>query len=172
VPSLVLALTVLRGNEILVGVRRPETNRFHPNTVSTITGKIPWGLSVGLFSKNCRRYFVRNLFATKLGLADALEYRKINFTVEHWTIIRGTAYDPSGVGLQVVMINFVVDLTGHNDPPLSTPSYSSLVFVPVDKFLEAVATKNPLILFDSKPWELCIHGLCIVSSSKLLNKRL
>lgn len=114
------------------------------------------------------------ILAKKLGLGDALVKGIFSYRAGVRLTTSGVvAYEtpnPYGPRERIRMLGIRVVVTaGAELLPLSTASYSPILWVGVGEFLRSVDTKDPSDLgpeFD--PFEHCIHGLCIASSSGIL----
>jgi hypothetical protein len=187
----VLALTVLRHSmsrpEILVGVRDPKTNRYHPNVASVPTRRVPpavaknwlWYLRTHRNVSAARRPDLRdevaNIFGRKLGLADALERGDIGFTVDTLTAFQGISVIGEGEDghprtESLTMFNALVRLEkGDERLPDSTASYNPLVWADTADFIEMSRTRDTGRL--KKGLEdsfFCAYGLCLQTSVEVL----
>ena len=118
---------------------------------------------------------VETILSRKLGLARGLELGALRFRAALRAVTIGkSVYDDSELHKRtehIAMANIRVIVTQGADlfPPKSS-SYSSIVWVSVNSFLETVRQKNPLFL-DLDPFEYCIHGLCISTAYDTLAYR-
>jgi hypothetical protein len=194
----VLALTVLRSHEgedqVLVGVRTKH-NGTHQNVMSVPTIRVLREVALGwtepladgfLTTAALRkkasvertvRHVVREILALKLGKADALERGEVEFEVEAVMAIQGTSLIGSSGGQDITedltMFNAQVRWTeGHDLAEGRTTSYEPLLWVSEDKFTEMVRTRDVGVLeLDLDEIEVCVRGLCIESSMRVLDRQ-
>jgi hypothetical protein len=194
----VLALTLLRRHQgeeqILVGVRT-SCNGTHQNVMSVPTIRVLRELALGwtgpladgflsttalrrkVSVQRTVRHVVREILALKLGKADALERGEVDFDVEAVMAIQGTSLIGSSGGQDITedltMFNAQVRWTeGHDLGEGRTTSYDPLLWVPEDKFTEMVRTRDVGVLEEGlDEIEVCVRGLCIESSMRVLNRR-
>lgn len=182
-------------SKILVVIRDPNTNINHPNVISTPTQRIPLALynsileqyngnkdlvsNVDLNTHDPIIYVVESLFSKKLGVANALEKRKVTYTAKIGAVKFGRVYHKQNTEsipvLQYIsMINILVFIhAGITCFPSSTSSYSKVMWKEVGKFLTMVENRNPMDLsLDLNPFEYCVHGICLASSAKTLRKQM
>lgn len=189
----VLALTILRHAasrpEIVVGVRDPESNRYHQNVASVPTRRVPpaiarhWlralrtGRPATAAARADLRDEVANIFSRKLGLADHQERDEIRFRVESLSAAQGI----SVIGEQddgrprtenLTMFNAVVWVEkGDEHLPTGTASYKPLVWADVDNFVAMSENRDTGRL--EKGFEqsfFCAYGLCLETSVRALDK--
>jgi hypothetical protein len=174
---------------IMIVVRDPATNHKHSNVVSVPTARIPPDI-VTAFTRRARRvgcfgrtdlyesatsnsssgghdpliYAASEILARKLGAADLLERQEITFVSRLVAGCLGDMRyeDTSPERIQMLNVELVVTRAADQFVP-STASYSHIMWVTVDRFLEAVKRKHPDVLGLSG-LEFCIHGLCISTS--------
>jgi hypothetical protein len=126
-------------------------------------------------SEAATRYVVRALFSSKLGIAAQLETGKLEYRAAVESLTLGTAQYPNLPAHQgkerILMFNIRVTITeGAGLFPTGTASYDPLAWVDKKAFLKAVESKDIFLLFpDGDPVELCIYGLCVSTSARLLN---
>jgi hypothetical protein len=126
-------------------------------------------------SEAATRYVVRALFSSKLGVAAELETGRLEYHATLESLTLGTAHYPNLPAHhgkeRILMCNIRVTLTkGAELFPESTASYDPLVWVDKNAFIKAVESKDIFLLFpDGDPIELCIYGLCVSTSARLLN---
>ncbi|HEV7965230.1 MAG TPA: hypothetical protein VGP57_21980 [Actinoplanes sp.] len=189
----VLALTVLRHSmtqpEIVVGVRDPATNRFHPNVASVPTRRVPpavakiwlWYLRTHRDASAARRADLRdevaNIFSRKLGLADFQERGEVSFRVESLTAFQGISVigeleDGRPRTENLTMFNATVWLEkGDECLPMSTASYNPLVWAEVGDFIAMSRSRDTGRL--NKGLEesfFCAYGLCLQTSVAALSR--
>lgn len=189
----VLALTLLRyaasKPEIVVGVRAPESNRYHQNVASVPTRRIQpavarnwiWALRSHRHHSVARRDDLRDeiatLFSRKLGLADPQERGQIGFTVESFAASQGISVIGEGedgrpVTETLTMFNAVVRLDkGDEHLPDRTASYDPLVWADVDNFIAMSRSRDTGRL--EKGFEryfFCAYGLCLQTSVLALER--
>ena len=119
-------------------------------------------------------FAVEGILSRKLGVADSLENGELSFSATLAAEAVGTSvYDkPTRRSEQIRMAGISVTVArGAAVFPASTPSYSHVLWVPVNRFLEAVQVKNPAML-GLDPFKFCIHGLCIATTYDVLAHRL
>jgi hypothetical protein len=190
-----IALTLVRqpspGNyEILCGVRTPEANRTHPEVLSVPTMRIPrpvaqrwlevrsgeiadeYGETEGEVLRE-----VTNLLARKLGVADALELGRITLrhhAIDGWkgTSVNGEHEDGSLDTENITMFNACVEVVDGGDFfPERTAAYDPLVWTPVSTFCEMVRTREVgLVRSDLDAMMYCVYGLCLQTSTKILEQ--
>lgn len=183
----VLALTVLRSAastpEIIVGVRDPESNRYHQNVASVPTRRIHpavarrwiWALRFRRYAAASRRPDlhdeVATLFSRKLGLADRLERGEIRFRVESLAASQGISVigeteDGRPRTEKLTMFNAVVWLEkGDEHLPSGTASYHPLVWADADNFIEMSRTRDTGRLgLGFERFFFCAYGLCLQTS--------
>jgi len=193
----VLALTVLRRykgeDQILVGVRT-KYNGTHQNVMSVPTIRVLREVALGWsgpladgflsttalrrnVSVQCTvRHVVGEIMALKLGKADALERGEIEFEVAAVMATQGTSLIGSSGGRDITedltMFNAQVRWTaGHDLGEGWTTSYDPLLWVPEDKFTEMVRTRDVGVLEEGlDEIEVCVRGLCIESSMRMLDR--
>jgi hypothetical protein len=194
----VLAVTLLReceGEEqVLVGVRT-KYNGTHQHVMSVPTIRVlrevalGWAgpLADGFLStaglrrkesvRRTVRHVVREILALKLGKADALERGEVELDVEAVMAIQGTSLIGTAGGQDITedltMFNAQVRWTAGNELGDGwTTSYDPLLWVPEDKFTEMVRTRDVGALeVGLDEIEVCVRGLCIESSMRILDRR-
>jgi hypothetical protein len=185
----VLALTITRddGNQILVGVRTPESNRTHQNVASVPTARVQpataarWlralrlnraGSAVG---RADLRNEVSHIFSRKLGLGDALELERIAPQVRGLSAVQGISVigerdDGRLLTENLTMFNAHVVLDGPSDDvPPATASYRPLVWATVKSFVEMTHARDVGRLdatLDNAFY--CAYGLCLETSARTL----
>ena len=120
-------------------------------------------------------YAVETILARKLGLASELETGALRFRAALRAVTVGKSVYPDSESNtraeHIAMANIRVIITlGAELFPLKSASYSHMFWVSVNRFLETVRKKNPLVL-DLDPFEYCIHGLCISTAYDMLARR-
>lgn len=175
----VIALTVVRDQQLLLSQRSPTANRTHPNIVSVPTMRIPWPLAQGLvgfygapvvsseFSNghDPRIFVAEAVMSRKLGMA--LEDGRPKYDVGVAVVVSGTAkYElgetESGATAEPIrMINLRVTL---REPATfsfaeKTTSYSKIFWVQAADFLRC-----PMKYW----WGPLMRGLCISSTKSVL----
>jgi hypothetical protein len=120
-------------------------------------------------------YAVETILSRKLGVADELELGALRFRAALRAVTVGKSVYPDSESHNrtehIAMANIRVTVTrGAELFPPKTASYSTIFWVPVNRFLETVQKKNPLVL-DLDPIEYCIHGLCISTAYDVLARR-
>jgi hypothetical protein len=117
-------------------------------------------------------YLVESMLARKLGLADALVEGRIRGTVTNLGVACDVVEDPTGgfPAERTLMLSYVVDIEhGIELIPLRTVSYDPIEWVDGRSLGNAVRSHDALMLLpDSNPWEVCLHGLCVRSASSFL----
>lgn len=189
----VLALTLLRSAastpEIVVGVRDPESNRYHQNVASVPTRRIQpaiarrwiWALRFGRHAAAARRADlhdeVANLFSRKLGLADRQERGEIRFRIEALSASQGISVigesDDGGLRTErLTMFNAVVWVEkGDEYLPRETASYKPLVWADVDNFIEMSQARDTGRLgLGFERFFFCAYGLCLQTSVLALER--
>jgi hypothetical protein len=189
----VLALTVLRHAasrpEIVVGVRDPESNRYHQNVASVPTRRVPHAIArqwlralrtrrpISAAARADLRDEVANIFSRKLGLADHQERDEIRFRVESLSAAQGISVvgeheDDRPRTESLTMFNAVVWMEkGDEHLPPDTASYNPLVWADVDNFVAMSQTRDTGRL--EKGFErsfFCAYGLCLETSVRALDK--
>jgi hypothetical protein len=181
-------------------VRDPATNRTHGDVISVPTMRVPAALidavlvlagkgerhgnttlykserteNVSLDGHHPVIFAVEGILAQKLGVADPLEEGLVTFNAAPVAETVGTSVynEPQRHYEQIRMVGIEVGLTrGQGLFPARTPSYSSVLWVPVKEFLRSVETKNPAAL-GLDPFKFCIYGLCIATTYDVLAHRL
>ncbi len=183
----VLALTVLRRvastPEIIVGVRDPDTNRFHPNVASVPTRRVQsavarqwiWALRLRRHATVVRRADLRDevatLFSRKLGLADHQERDEIEFRIESLSAAQGISVigeeaDGRPRTEKLTMFNAVVWIDkGDDSLPPETASYRPLVWADADNFVAMSETQDTGRLgLGFEQFFYCAYGLCLQTS--------
>lgn len=123
---------------------------------------------------DCLLFLVESLLARKLGLADALEAGTLQFHAELGSGMLGRAsYANFERYENIFMLNILVDfIVGGSLLPSRTAAYEVLQWTGVQRFLKAVADRDPFLLVpDGDPFELCLNGMCVTSSASLLEHR-
>lgn len=180
----VLSLAIIRvgeseKEEILVGVRAEGANRYHKNVVSVPTRRIRSSLWKDLFDRWRTAtvvgpdpdldLLVSELLSRKLGAGDWLEnggvpattIRRIDFG---HSLIGPGPDDTEALGMFGVEVTVDSNFEVHE-----TASYSHLLWLGLDTFLELAATKNTLLLGEQAfGWEVCVHGLCMHSAAEIV----
>jgi hypothetical protein len=167
---------VTGATELLLGVRRAETNGDHREVASVPTKRVPEPLFRAASASACEplaagdgvRFLdgavvtnharpganpltdiVEGVLARKLGLADALEHRLVSFSAQARVLKTGSSprlRDEDG-GEPLAMLNVLVVLrTGRRSIPASTASYSLLSWLRVDRFLDRAMQDRSLSL--------------------------
>lgn len=121
-------------------------------------------------------YAVETILSRKLGVASELESGALRFRAALRAVTIGKSVYPDSESNSrtehIAMANIRVIITrGAELFPAESASYSHILWVPVNRFLETVRKKNPLVL-DLDPVEYCIHGLCISTAYDMLARRL
>lgn len=190
-PAPVAAATVIdcvpgsdRYGKVLVVVRDPRTNATHPDTVSVPTQRIPpellgalsstgrigrWSSSEATTGHDPLIFVVESILSRKLGLADALEAGTVVFEARTGRVTVGEASYGTTVE-PIAMANVLVRiLRGPGWVPERTASFSCIRWVDPAALIGAFETKEPLLLFpDADPLEVCIHGLCVSTTTDLV----
>jgi len=176
------------GRQVLLVVRRPETNARHPGMVSTLTMRLPPSITgqlgpnvpiqgeyeLGSAGAGTRLvpFLVESLLARKLRAGDAVEANAIRGTCALRWIAEREVDDPLGTAASEYtrMFTVVADLTsGWDIIPSSTMSYSHVSWIPVDDFRRAWRRRDGQMLFpNANPFEICIGGLCVQSAVRVL----
>lgn len=187
----VLALTVLRHArsrpEILVGVRDPATNQYHPNVASVPTRRVHpavarnwlWSLRINRDSAAAQRADLRdevaNIFSRKLGLADAYERGDVTFQVKTLAAYQGISVigelsDGEPNIEKLTMFNAIVILEkGDEFLPEMTASYSRLVWASIENFIDMARTRDTGRLnMGLERSFACAYGLCLQTSVNVL----
>jgi hypothetical protein len=188
---------VVRTSELLLGVRRRETNREHGGVASVPTKRVPESLlraalsDVPASSRQGLRFLdgavvsnesrpgaaplsdiVETILARKLGLADALELGSVRFDAQ--ARVLKTAVSPvfsaSDLGESMTMLNVLVKLrAGRASIPSSTASYDPLSWLTVDEFLRKAVPEQTLELgVERTAARYLCGGLCVCTSDLLL----
>lgn len=179
----VLALTVLRYGsndvEILTGARTEEANRTHPGVVSVPTQRVPEIIAAnwlsGLDASTGLEREMEYLLARKLGVADALELKKIRYKIHALGAWQGTSIigenQRGPVTEDLTMFNACVEIVeGAELVPPETASYDPLFWTPVPKFLSMVASRDVGALGVDSLLLFCAYGLCLETSARVLNR--
>jgi hypothetical protein len=189
----VLALTVLRSAastpDIIVGVRDPESNRYHQNVASVPTRRIQpavasrwiWALRLRRHASAARRADlhdeVANLFSRKLGLADRQERGEIRFRIESLSASQGISVigesdDGRPRTEKLTMFNAVVWVEkGDEHLPAGTASYKPLVWADANSFTEMSKARDIGRLgLDFERFFFCAYGLCLQTSVLALER--
>lgn len=187
---LIVDYNTLEDNEIVpttkiwVCVRKPDTNRTHPDILSIPTQRIPKDIisrcaleefvSNEHFSgHNPIIYIVENLLSCKLGLADSIENAKLTFEASLLGCYKGTAsYANTETKEKLKMINVLVQIkTGADLFSEETASYYNSKWASVKDFMKMWEEKNPIHIEESLGG-ICVDGLCILSTYNILKERL
>jgi transcriptional regulator with XRE-family HTH domain len=118
-------------------------------------------------------YLAECLLARKLGVSDALVTGRLNGRAVPRAIALDVVADEGTITLDeeltlMLSIQLYIE-SGLTQFPASTPSYSHLGWFAADRVQEAVALNDALILLpNSRPWEVCLHGLCVRSAAEIL----
>ncbi|SNT48279.1 hypothetical protein SAMN05421812_10780 [Asanoa hainanensis] len=189
----VLALTILRSAattpEIVVGVRDPESNRYHQNVASVPTRRIHpaiahrwiWALRLRRHTAVSRRSDlhdeVATLFSRKLGLADRQERGEIRFRIQSLAASQGISVigetsDGQPRVEKLTMFNAVVWLEkGDEHLPQETASYRPLVWADANNFIEMSETRDTGRLgLGFERFFFCAYGLCLQTSVLALKR--
>lgn len=183
----VLALTILRetdaGREILCAVRRPEANATHQNVLSVPTVRVERSIAdawpeasehgqdvPGLAT------VVKMLLMQKLGLADAFELDPPRYRFGRYAAWQGKSFidiDANGCDVHEDLTMFNVEVLIDRDSSDAigrvTASYDPIVWTPVQRFLDALQTRDvSCIGQDLDQVLVCIRGLCVESTTRLL----
>ncbi len=197
-----VALTIVDGDtlrrgklhedsEILVAVRRPETNSDHGDVASVPTQRIPQAtfrsiaeclaFDSGLCSASRvvdrgkidhfpLKHATEAVMARKLGLADPLERGDVNFVAEfaYCKTAPSPVINPGDRGEMLTMVNILVQLrNGRSSIPPQTASYSALAWVTVSEFLTGAQPGHTLKLRGGAYAYHC-GGLCVCTTDLLL----
>lgn len=183
----VLALTLLRegeeGPEVLCVVRRPETNATHPDVLSVPTMRVPVALArewpaatLDGHTVTGLPYAVECLLTRKLGLGDALESGWPRYDLGRFGAWQGGSYIGVEDGCDVIedltMYNVEVRFRHtYNEVPSRTASYAPILWTPVPRFLEVVATRDVgRLRADLDEILVCVRGLCVETTLRLLER--
>lgn len=176
----VAALTILRGNNLLLVQRSPHTNRTHPDVVSVPTLRIPSLLAAAVLTHDIaptahsafanghdpRIFVTEAIMSQKLGMSEALERGELQYETGVASVLSGTAeYAAGEVGVTAAkeplrMINLKVTLSEpYIDFPVATPSYTQLFWVATADFLKYSMRHW---------WGPKLKGVCIASTKRAL----
>lgn len=188
----VVALAVIReaenSEEILVGVRDPATNKFHPDVVSVPTRRIPVEVAAALVASEANesrsplrapaldRYVAREVFEAKLGFGDSHEMASLLdvhlHRIDFGDSLIGVDEDGSEVTERLGMFGIEVRVQKDIPVPAATESYSHLMWIPLDQFLLLAVTRDATMLpLGLKAAEVCVHGLCMRSATEIVRSR-
>jgi hypothetical protein len=182
-------------------VRDPATNSTHGDVISVPTMRIPATLfdsllpslgsheeqhgkttiyrleqadNICLGGHNPLIFTVEGLLAQKLGVANQLELGQLTFNGVLAAKGVGTSiYDESVLRSEEIrMAGIAVEVTSGADlVPSRTASYSHILWVSVNDFIQAVETRDPAAV-GLDPFKFCIRGLCIATTYDILAHRL
>ena len=190
----VLFLDAHRPGQVLVGVRRAETNRRHPGVVSIPTIRIPtswiapfeiapahekhhlksprctFGLDKS--TESTEGAIVELTLAKKILSGDDLNGRVFGSCAAR-LLMTDLVDDPSGRDGTIEltrMLTIVAVCEGGADLLTgSTGSYEDLRWVPADELATAWRSKDGRALFpDRVSTEVCVRGLCLKSAVEMI----
>jgi hypothetical protein len=119
-------------------------------------------------------FVLENLFARKLGLAEALVDGGFAAVAQLRFRSHDQVEDPLGTGQSewTTMLTYLVEVTdGAGALPDATAAYSRLIWADPAKLPQALAQRDALLLdMTLNPIEVCIHGLCIRVAARLLDQ--
>lgn len=183
--------------DLLLGVRRPECNRNHKNVASVPTQRVPKPIFTRLHKRliqnadneadwgensdsedpdDLLRHTVESIFSRKLGLADALEYRRLRFWMKPCVYRFGVS--PSLVASdsaeQLEMLNVLVRLDiGRECVPSSTASYCAIKWFDARRATESVQLCLPFNFGSgNERADYLPGGLCICTTDILLRQNM
>lgn len=114
---------------------------------------------------------VTEVLESKLGQAEGLLDGSLLFSAEPALAMAGAAYYGNlSLIERIVMVNVLVVIeAGATLFPSRTSSYDPLLWTPVPKFIKAVESRDPFeILEEGDPFEICVHGLCVAATHRIL----
>ena len=192
----VMALTLTRdghdGREVLIGIRSVCANATHQDVVSVPTKRIECAM---LATKWCQasgashpgvtfesdpllRLSVKYLLSLKLGLADALESRMVEFSFIGMRAWQGVSLIDCKNGVDITehltMINVAMHVErGSGLFACRTASYDYIGWVATERLRKAAVSKDLDDLgLDIDPYDgvgMCIRGLCIDTAIEMLS---
>jgi len=197
--STVIALTIVapkmihddgpEGLDVLIGVRRPETNGNHKNVASVPTIRVSDTVFDSIYDRweasqdtnktkeipdRLLNDVVESVLSRKLGLADPLEYGQVEFDATPSVYKEGTSplLSDGDQPDAIRMLNILVELRqGREYIPESTASYSALRWFDINEAMNCI-DKEELFVFDdvANPTRYICGGLCICTSEILLKQ--
>ncbi|MGH8525573.1 MAG: hypothetical protein ACREXY_15630, partial [Gammaproteobacteria bacterium] len=143
-------------------------------TRSDVNAGLVWSSSTHSNGSDPVIYITESLLARKLGLADALERDQFQFDAALAVVSEGFAEYGLHDREHIWMPNILVRLRDGSDClPESTASYSALRWVASRELEDAVEAHDPLVVVpDGDPLDLCIHGLCVMTSVAVIKQGL
>lgn len=199
-PRMVAGFVFIRPDQpgqVLVGVRRRETNRRHPGVISVPTIRIPQMLSRGLrvnpnhgksqrfltssgtfgqpgSTESAAGLLVELVLAKKLIDGAILDQGLVSGRCALRLALRQDVNDPGGVDgciEDTLMLTVVVSWDrGIDHLPAKSGSYSPLAWVPATELITSWDLHDGMRLFpDADPFEICIRGLCVLSAVEVLS---
>ena len=184
-------------DQVLVGVRRRDTNRRHPGVISVPTIRIPRLLASGLrvnpqegksqrflrssgtfgqpaSTESAAGLLVELVLAKKMIDGDILDQGLVSGRCALRLAMRQDVNDPGGVDgciEDTLMLTIVACWEkGIDHLPVRSGSYSPLAWVPATELMASWDLHDGLRLFpNADPFEICIRGLCVLSAVEVLN---
>lgn len=182
---------------VLLGVRQPTPMiTRHPGVLSTPTMRVPeeffrtlsggsadanvgevsaaetFQVGRGGFFRDPNAFVVEALLCRKLDMADSLTFGRLSAKGRSRLLANAKVDDPKGTQLSewTTMLTFEVLVEeGADQFPSSCSTYSPLFWADAVKVPQALSANDALIVDDSlNPFEVCIHGLCVSSASRVI----
>ncbi|MGO9334600.1 MAG: hypothetical protein ACLQCU_11240 [Acidimicrobiales bacterium] len=116
-------------------------------------------------------FAVESLLSRKLGLGDDLERGTVTFEARIGQLTEGAA--DYGYAIEpIAMANVLVRVVrGSALLPKCTASYSSIRWVEPEALADAFEMKRAgLVIPDADPIDVCIHGLCVSTTTDLVRR--
>jgi hypothetical protein len=198
----VLSLTIIHEvdgcEKILVAIRDPATNRYHPDVVSVPTQRISREMAEllyaplrpdaadervkdGAFASETLDRFVLSIFTNKLGMEDGIfglgdfdaKLRRVDFGESLIGAVHGEPVTEKlgMLGVEVLVNESFAERIGDvfDEPMAATSSYSHLMWLPLDQFqILAVSRDAAALPIGLKAAEVCVHGLCMHSAVEIV----
>jgi hypothetical protein len=171
----VLSTPTIRLPAHFFDILTPSSGRWVTSLGTTVLPRQkPFRVGVNSSLQHPEAFLVESLFARKLGLADALVAGRFEAVARAAASALDLVGDPLGTLAYewTVMLTYEVIITrGSREIPPYSNSYSRIIWAPVDRLINAVSSKDALILDDTlDPFEVCIHGLCVRSAANLVHR--
>jgi len=144
-------------------------------TDSEITFESPWVDSQDGSGAEALLFAVESILCRKLGAAVALEEGRLRFRTRLASVTRGLVEDPNQPDAKAemtVMANAVVEVEdGIAEIPPVTSTYSTVAWISSESFKHAVEENDALLaLPGGDPFELCVKGLCVETTRRLIER--